>query len=101
MHKLMYAGTANLFCYLSLFYAFSLKLCFRSTKRSFVFVSLASNEKEGKGDEKAIEKEGRNELKDDREGAQSEKAGTRGEERHGHDTHDDYLVRLEELNFLL
>jgi len=69
--------------------------------RSFVFVSLASDEKGGKGDENAIEKGGRNEVKDDGEGAQSGKTETQGQERHGHDIHDDYLVRLEELNFLL
>ena len=71
------------------------------TTFSLIFVSLASDEKEGKGDEKAIEKEGRNEVKDDREGAQSEKTETRGRNRHWHEIYDDYLVRLEELNVLL
>ena len=79
--------------YLSCFAHFMEAMIFKGAQKSFVSVSLASGVKEGKGDKKTIDVEGKqfggNEGKDDGGGTVADKAEFQGQKHYEQGSHDD------------
>ena len=71
-------------------------MIFKGAQKSFVSVSLASGVKEGKGDKKTIDVEGkqfgRNEGKDDGGGTEADKTELQGQKRYEQGSYDKVAI---------